>query len=105
MAPDYKRHDPRGWGGDPKRGASLGRPHIIDEPKSYNGILYIRKVPLSGGYDRLGTYWGIGEPLYWVANTEGTIDYCIRERTRRDAVRTVRGIFPWAGITQETRNK
>lgn len=98
--PDYRTHDPKGWGGDPKRGAALGRPTIIEEPKSYAGKLCIRQVHInSGGYDRLGTYWGCSSKLlFWVANEEGTIDYCIWERTRQQAIETVRKIFPCARI-------
>jgi hypothetical protein len=97
--PDYKRYDPLGWGGDPARGAALGRSTIIDEAKDYNGKVYVRRIPLNaGGYDKNGTYFGVGNPLFWVANDAGTIDYVIRAKNRSEAVANARELFPEARI-------
>ncbi len=77
MAPDYAVNDPKGWGGDPKRGAALGRPS--DHCPGYSGKLHLRRVRLDrGGYDQNGTYFGIGDPLYWVASPGGEVDYVFR---------------------------
>ena len=95
--PDYKVHDPRGWCGDPKRGAALGRRSYQDEDADWEGKLSLRRVYLSGDYDSNGTYWGGGgEPLYWVANEELTIDYVIRARDRKAAKEMVRSDYPKA---------
>jgi hypothetical protein len=93
--PDYKDNDPRGWCGDPSRGAALGRAdvHAIDRAASIK--LYLRRVELdAGGYDRNGTYWGGGEPLYWYADGEGQVDAVIRALGRDDAKRLIRGRYP-----------
>lgn len=46
-------------------GAPMGRPsfgHGADPTTPFSLV----RVPLnSGGYDRGGAYWGIGQPLYW----------------------------------------
>ena len=92
MTPSYTTHDPRGWCGDPKRGAALGRPSYKGD---LTGKLTLRRIRLdSGGYDPNGTYFGTGEPLYWVANEETTIDYVIRASDREDAKRIVRLTYP-----------
>ena len=80
--PDYTANDPKGWCGDPRRGAALGR---SDRKGKYDGSkLTLRKVQLdNGGYDRLGTYWGHGEPLYWCASDDGEIDFCFRVEVPR----------------------
>ncbi len=56
------------------------------------------RCPLnSGGYDRGGAYWGLGEPLYYYsANPEGLIDGYVRGRTREKAKEAVRAIHPHA---------
>lgn len=75
--PDYSRNDPKGWSGDPKRGASLGRPkHYGDREKKYQ--LFISEVELVDGYDVNGTYFGDGMQLYWVADLDNEVDYCFR---------------------------
>ena len=97
--PSYKTHDPRGWGGDPSRGAALGRPTVIDGSPS--GRLYLRKVPLdAGGYDPNGTYFGACihgvPPLYWYADAGGNIDAVLRANDRDDAKRQIRERIPGA---------
>lgn len=95
--PSYKTNDPRGWCGDPKRGAAMGRYSRMDEGPEYEGKFTLRRVRLdNGGYDSLGTYWGHGEPLYWVANEEGSIDYNIRASSRDAAKAEVRFSYPKA---------
>lgn len=98
-APSYSLHDPRGWGGDPKRGAALGRPTVKDTPRDFTGRLYLKRIPLnSGGYDPNGTYFGIGAPLYWCAEPDGTIDFVFRARDRAEAIEIARQSYPNARI-------
>lgn len=100
MSADYKRHDPRGWGGNPSRGAALGRAVYQDAPKDRPIKLYLRRVRLdSGGYDPNGTYFGHGSPLYWVSgeDAEGNeVDYMLRAYDREDAKAEVRTTYPGA---------
>ncbi len=80
MRPDYSKNDPVGWCGDPRRGAALGRPTISGD-KEFSGKLYIRRIRLCGDYDRNGTYFGCGgDPLYWIASEDCSIDFVIRAK-------------------------
>ena len=100
-SPDYQLHDPKGWGGDPTRGAALGRPsvHDAEDPKEFSARLYLRKVRLNnGGYDSNGTYFGIGAPLYWCANDDGDIDFMLRAYDRADAREQVLARYPKAKV-------
>ena len=95
--PDYQANDPRGWCGDPTRGAALGRPsaHVAD----YAGRLYLRRAYLDcGGYDRNGTYFGHGAPLYWCASDCGAVDFMLRADTRHAARAEVLGRYPLAKV-------
>jgi hypothetical protein len=98
--PSYKTHDPRGWCGDPKRGAAFGRHsyHLpVNDTVYFTGKVHLRRVNLdSGGYDPNGTYFGIGEPLYWCANEDCTVDFVLRASTREEAKRQVRKTYPSA---------
>lgn len=88
MAPDYSANDQKGWCGDPKRGAAMGRytSHLRGDLARLPRRLYLRRVYLNqGGYDAKGTYFGTGLPLYWVCNAEQTIDYVLRASDRADA--------------------
>jgi hypothetical protein len=97
MRPDYTVNDPRGWCGDPKRGAALGRDSI--HIRGFNGRLYLRKIRLdSGGYDQLGTYFGSGLPLYWVASADSSVDYVLRAKTRESAKQQVQTKYPTAQL-------
>lgn len=89
----YSDNDPRGWCGDPKRGAAMGRPSIHGTPPS----LEIRPIPLIDGYDPNGTYFGSGELLWWVSG-EGT-DFM----TRTPAEVATR--YPHAAITYPSARK
>lgn len=94
-SPDYKTHDPKGWCGDPKRGAALGRPALHGEP-DFAGKMYLRKVPLdNGGYDRNGTYFGHGDDyVYWYASADGTIDGTLRAVDRDEAKTVILSRYP-----------
>lgn len=85
-APSYSTNDPRGWCGDPKRGAAMGRGAQHDADPELPIKLYLQRIYLdSGGYDRNGTYFGFGEPLYWYADSDGTVDAMLRARSRAEA--------------------
>lgn len=98
MTPNYKTNDPRGWCGDPSRGAALGRATIQDESTEYADKLYIKRVRLHGDYDSNGTYFGQGAPLYWVSNDEGTVDYVLRASCRASARDIVLKDYPKAKV-------
>lgn len=96
--PDFKVHDPKGWCGDPRRGAAMGRGSWhLDDKDAFDGKLYLRYMPLvDGDYDKNGTYWGGPGPLYWCANEDQTIDFVIRARNREDAKAQVKALYPKA---------
>jgi hypothetical protein len=97
--PNYATNDPKGWCGDPTRGAALGRPTIQNAPLDFAGRVHVRRVRLSnGGYDRNGTYFGIGRPLYWAANEEGDIDFMLRATSRSEARKNVLARYPNASV-------
>ena len=90
--PDYATHDPRGWCGDPQRGAALGRPTIRDGAPT--GKMTLRRVRIDrGGYDSNGTYFGLGSPLYWYADESGNVDGMLRATSRGAAKGAVRSLF------------
>ena len=92
--PDYKTRDPRGWCGDPTRGAALGRPSYEGD-RTFAGKLYLRSVRLdSGGYDTNGTYFGHGSPLFWLASDDGSIDRVFRAADRDLAKEYARDLYP-----------
>lgn len=95
---DYKSNDPRGWCGDPKRGAALGRPSIHAH-EHFSGRLTLRRVRLNqGGYDVNGTYFGQGQPLYWCASADGDVDFMLRADSRAKARATVLARYPLATV-------
>lgn len=99
MELDYKTNDPRGWCGDMRRGAALGRPTIHDAPADFEGKIGVRRVYLNqGGYDPNGTYFGRGAPLYWYASEDGEIDAMTRAGDRAAAREIVLAKYPKAKI-------
>ena len=98
--PDYTTHDPKGWCGDPKRGAALGRPTIKGDPE-HDGPLALQRVYLDrGGFDPNGTYFGLGNPLYWYASEDGSIDGMLRATYRSLARAQVLERYPKAKVRQ-----
>lgn len=95
---NYATNDPKGWCGDPSRGAALGRDSIHTD--DYAGPLTLRRVLLDGDYDELGTYWGSGKPIYWYASPEGEVDACLRARDRVEAREAVLVRYPGASIDE-----
>lgn len=101
MTISYKTNDPKGWGGDPKRGAALGRAPI-DEPDAdtYKTPLILKRVPLDeGGYDPNGTYFGRDNSnLYWLASEDGKIDRVYRARDDAAAIAYAGNLYKYAKI-------
>lgn len=94
----YEDNDPKGWCGDPKRGAALGRPSIHAD-RDFSGEIFISRVSLDeGGYDRLGTYFGIGDPLFWYRSENGEIDAMVRTKDFKDAKKQILFAYPKANI-------
>ena len=96
----YKRYDPKGWCGDPTRGAALGR-NQIDEPndETFDEPMILKRVPLNrGGYDPNGTYYGTGTPLYWLASSDGNIDRTFRAEDDREALDHAAELYPEAKL-------
>jgi hypothetical protein len=92
----YKTNDPKGWCGDPTRGAALGRPTIRGE----SDVLRITRTELDeGGYDENGTYFGIGEPLFWVSSEDGEVDYMLRAENLEAARKKVLKLYPEAKLS------
>ena len=107
VPPDYKKNDPKGWCGDPKRGAAMGRGTIQEEDgEHYTAEIYVQRVELDdGGYDQNGTYFGIGMPLYWISNKNLTIDYVIRAPSRSWAVQDALHRWPHACFPVQPKDK
>ena len=83
-----------------KYGAPMGR---ADQPTPYSGYRAIpdmahkfslQRVRInSGGYDEGGAYWGLGQPLYWAMNENGTIERFLRAKGRAEARAIVKAEF------------
>lgn len=83
---------------NPSRGAALGRRAIHGEPE---GAIVIRRVYLDpGGYDRLGTYFGAGAPLWWYADEGGELDVIKRGGHDAEAeAAELRDLYPGVPVT------
>lgn len=79
-------------------GAPMGRQGTHWSGPDWPVRFHLRKLPLdSGGYDRGGAYWGIGQPL-WYACSEEPLDgehaeLYLRASTRERAKDQVRERF------------
>jgi len=108
LSVSYKTNDPKGWCGDPRRGAAVGRGDLHGDP-DFEYKFVLRKVRLDGGgYDSNGTYFGWGQTLYWYAsvNHEGgldkdgdpievqAVDAMLRADTRDEAKAEIRERYP-----------
>lgn len=90
------RPDP-GWMGDPKRGASMGRPSKSTTDENASRKFTLRQVRINfQGYDSGGAYWGVGSPLYWASNQDCTIEFFFRAFDRRNAREVVEARHPGA---------
>jgi len=100
----YSDNDPKGWMGDPSRGAALGRLTIKGELGDGETLNVVRKQ-LDGDYDENGTYFGGGpgtQPLFWVSSEDGGIDYMIRAKDIGDARAQVGKQYPGAKIAGDS---
>lgn len=100
--PDYKTNDPKGWHGDPSRGAALGRHDVHDASPEFDGVLTLKRILIVDGYDPNGTYYGDESPLYWYADDEGDIDAVTRAKDREDAKKIILKRYPKAKFAEET---
>jgi hypothetical protein len=91
---NYKDNDPKGWCGDPGRGSALGRATIQESIEDGEILNIVRKELDDGGYDELGTYFGIGDPIYWVSSENGEVDYIVRAKNLKDAREQVSKDYP-----------
>lgn len=100
---DYKRNDPKGWCGDPSRGAALGRSDLTEpDEETFDAPFTLKRIPLdSGGYDPNGTYFGTGEPLYWLASEDGTVDIVFRAINGMAARHHAEKLYPRAKLPDE----
>lgn len=57
-------------------GAPMGRHTGPDYLETAAGPLSLQRIPInSGGYDRGGAYWGLGAPLWYVADQDGNSQF------------------------------
>lgn len=96
----YQDNDPKGWCGDPSRGAALGRATICDVDKAtFAGKLTLHRVHIdAGGYDPNGTYFGTGWPIFWYSDDEGQVDGVLRATNIKAARDELAGEFPQASF-------
>lgn len=74
----------------------MGRPGSYSEPQ---GKVSLQRVQIdSGGYDHGGAYWGLGAPLWWACDEEGSYEAFLRASTRAHAKAIIRAAFPDATI-------
>lgn len=93
--PSPKLPEDRGWMGDPRRGASMGRASSRPDVKPAAKV-YLKKMPIDrDGYDSGGSYWGIGDPMFW-ASDDADFELFTRAKNREDAKRIVREKHPEA---------
>jgi hypothetical protein len=98
----------RGYMGDMRRGASLGRPNVDAWSRTSGAAkpeaprFYLRRIPInSGGYDSGGAYWGLGPRLYWAWALDGAggdISRYFRAPDRDAAKAIVLAEFPHASF-------
>ena len=71
----------------------------IAAAKEYRGNVSVKKQRLnSGGYDKHGVYFGVGEPLYYVMDEDGIHGDYLRASCREEAIEKARDIYPLAKI-------
>jgi hypothetical protein len=99
--PSYEHNDPKGWCGDPRRGAALGRGGPRGDASTFTGTLYVKYVGLDPqGYDRLGTYWGDGKPIFWVADENNQVEFTFRAEDMQHALNRAASRAPNATIKE-----
>lgn len=74
-------------------------PHKVVSPAKPRIKLYLRHVPLNnGGYEKDGTYWGVGERLYHFMSDGGDMYDHIRCMSRNAAKIAIRQRLNWADV-------
>jgi hypothetical protein len=79
----------------------MGRASICTLNPKCIGYIYIHRVLLNAaGYDPNGTYFGIGDPVWWVAvdGSDGEIDEVHRASSIEKVVVAIKKRFPDAQI-------
>ncbi len=94
----YKFNDPKGFGGDPKRGAALGRKSLLG-PYNFSGTLFFREVYVdSQGFDINGTYLGHLGPWWWCASEDQKTDWVFMAKNLEDARRKIYEKWPQSQV-------
>ena len=79
-------------------GAPVGRPEAgrwLDKATPLR--LALRRVRINrSGYDDGGAYWGLGPPLYWTGDEDGTVSRYLRAPDRAAAKRQIMTWYPAA---------
>ena len=73
------------------RGADMGRPNHVSEPKAAVKF-HLRKMPLSDGYDKGGAYWGWPDDMWHAWGEEQEMFF--RAPDRQGAKAEVLDMFP-----------
>lgn len=87
----------RGWMGDRRRGASLGRGRVLGDPSHRDNriLFHLCRIRLDrGGYDPGGAYWGLGPPLWEAWDNGGEAYMTWRTGNREAAKEGVRCTYP-----------
>jgi hypothetical protein len=80
-------------------GAPMGRPDSRADDRTTTDRISVRHLPLnSGGYDRGGAYWGLGQPMYGYQSADESIWGYLRASSRHEAVAQLKKQFPLAKI-------
>lgn len=90
---DYQTNDPQ-----PQVAGQASLAHYTGQ------TLFITRKQLDGDYDENGTYFGRGEPLFWVHTEDGEIDYMLRALTLERARDKVLDKYPNAKIAGDQYN-
>jgi len=88
---------PAYYGGDPKRGAALGRTSwgLNDGPT--REMVSLRRIHISAdGYDSGNAYWGTPDDLWRAATQDGERELFFRADTREEAKAYVANLWPGA---------
>lgn len=76
------------------RGAPFGRPSVYENTQSSPKVSLARVELNASGYDRSGSYWGRGAPLFRSSTNDGSFETFFRDRDRSMARAFVRKTIP-----------
>jgi hypothetical protein len=75
----------------------MGRGEVkVENPLEFDKPIVVAAIKLTGGYDRLGTYWGDGMPLWWFTGGDGECEGHLRQFRVDVVVEELRARFPKA---------